>query len=85
MDALAYIVRKNAKPTINRGARGYEPTKGLKMRSLPEIVKANREAEALGVYVDGHPGFAPVGTKPDAKHPDVLSTERMQQLGLVQY
>lgn len=48
------------------------------MRSLAEIVKANREAEQLGVKSAVQ---NPVGTK----KPATLSPERMQKLGLDKY
>jgi len=49
------------------------------MRSLAEIVKANQEAEKLGMKV----AVAPVGTKPGSRV--ILSPERLQKLGLDKY
>jgi hypothetical protein len=80
MHALACIVNMNAKPTINRGARGLQPGV-FKMRSLAEIIKANQEAEKLGVGIPGAVGTLPVkGDKPE-----VLTPARLQQLGLDKY
>jgi hypothetical protein len=50
------------------------------MRSLAEIVNANREAAALGVKSP----FNPVGVAPKAEGP-VLTPERLRQLGLDKY
>jgi hypothetical protein len=51
------------------------------MRSLAEIVKANQEAEKLGVGIPGAVGTLPVkGDKPE-----VLTPARLQQLGLDKY
>jgi len=50
------------------------------MRSLAEIVAANREAEKLGVGVKGA-----VGTKGDVKPGFVLTPDRLQKLGLDKY
>jgi hypothetical protein len=85
MHTLACIVNMNkAKPTLNRAVRGLEPTRGLKMRSLAEIVAANREADKLGIK----PALGAVGVNGAHKPGDggtILTPERMQQLGLDKY
>jgi queuine/archaeosine tRNA-ribosyltransferase len=49
------------------------------MRSLPDIVRANRLAVELGIKTGS---FKPVGTEPAAP---ALTPEEMKRLGLDQY